>query len=249
MPGPFSSKNNPNSVRHPLYHHHIIITIPTPTRRLGRARPVCRLCTLCAVSCVLTRFRFSNLHFCFFDFSKKVIFLIEHLLVEKIAPVAFISLTMPPSCRPSVTSCGVIFLLLCSLSSLSWPATAFTTPSLVPRNPLSRFLSAPALGVANLRDADFVEMMLGGERYEMVPLPDSMVETTLFVGNLNEFVKDDDLSNLFQTVSTLQYLPACVCRRPNRDSLKYGFVAFPTVEEKVVSTTLKTEILFLEFKE
>jgi hypothetical protein len=142
----------------------------------------------------------------------------------------------------------MILLLLCSLSSLSWQAIAFTAPSL-PHNPSSRFLTAPALGVANLRDADFFEMMLGGERYEMVPLPDSMVETTLFVGNLNEFVKDDDLSNLFQTVSTLQYLPACVCRRPNWDSLEYGFVTFPTVEEKVVRTTRKPESLFSEFKE
>jgi hypothetical protein len=157
---------------------------------------------------------------------------------------------MLPSCKASLTSFVMILLLFCSLSSLSWQATAFTTPSLqVPHNPSLRFLSAPALSVAKLRDADFLEMMLGGERYEMVPLPDSMVETTLFVGNLNEFVKDDDLSNLFQTVSTLQSLPACVCRRPNWDSLQYGFVTFPTVEEKVVSTILKPEGLFLEFKE
>ena len=142
---------------------------------------------------------------------------------------------MPPSCRPSRTSRCMILLLFCSLWSLSWRATAFTTLSL-PHTPSSRILAAPALGVVNLRDADFAEMMMGGERYEMVPLPDSMVETTLFVGNLNEFVNDDDLSNLFQTVSTLQSLPACVCRRPNWDSLKYGFVTFPTVEEKVVRT-------------
>ena len=141
----------------------------------------------------------------------------------------------------------MILLLACSLSSLSWQATAFATPSL-PHNPSLRFLAAPTLGAANLRDADFVEMMMEGERYEMVPLPDSMVETTLFVGNLNEFVKDDDLSNLFKTVSTLQSLPACVCRRPNWDSLRYGFVTFPTVEEKVVRTSRKPESFLLEFK-
>ena len=44
------------------------------------------------------------------------------------------------------------------------------------------------LSVANLRDADLTEMMIGGIRYEMVPLPDSMMDTTIFVGNLNEFV-------------------------------------------------------------
>ena len=31
-------------------------------------------------------------------------------------------------------------------------------------------------------------MMVGGIRYEMVPLPDSMMDTTLFVGNFDEFV-------------------------------------------------------------
>ena len=77
-------------------------------------------------------------------------------------------------------------------------------------------------------------MMIGGERYEMVPLPDSMVDTTIFIGNLCEFVKDDDLSNLFQTVSSLQSVPACVARKANMNSLEYGFVTFPTVEEKEV---------------
>mmetsp|Transcript_17468 Transcript_17468/g.25823 ORF Transcript_17468/g.25823 Transcript_17468/m.25823 type:complete len:440 (+) Transcript_17468:205-1524(+) len=86
--------------------------------------------------------------------------------------------------------------------------------------------------VSNNGDPDFVEMMLGGERYEMVPLPDSMVDTTLFVGNLCEFVKDDDLSNLFQAASKLHYVPACVVRKANTDSLGYGFVTFPNVEEK-----------------
>jgi hypothetical protein len=96
--------------------------------------------------------------------------------------------------------------------------------------------SSTSLSLGNWgRDADFVESMVGGERYEMVPLPDSMLDTTLFVGNLNEFVKDDDLSELFQAVSTLQTVPACVVRRPNFDSLEYGFVSFPTVEEKEVS--------------
>jgi hypothetical protein len=90
--------------------------------------------------------------------------------------------------------------------------------------------------VANLRDADFVEQMIGGERFEMVPLPDSMVDTTLFVGNLNEFVHDDDLSDFFRPVTTLQSVPACVVRRPNMDSLEYGFVSFPSIEEKEVST-------------
>lgn len=97
-----------------------------------------------------------------------------------------------------------------------------------PRNTASK------LFVSNIRDADYKEVLVGGERYEMVPLPDSIVDTTLFVGNLCEFVKDDDLSNLFQTVSKLSYLPACVARKVSYESLEYGFVTFPSVEEKEV---------------
>jgi hypothetical protein len=92
----------------------------------------------------------------------------------------------------------------------------------------------PRLDVSTVRDADFVEKMLGGERYEMVPLPDSMISTTLFVGNLCEFVTDDILSGLFQAVSKLQSVPACVARKPNMSSMHYGFVHFLTVEEKEV---------------
>jgi hypothetical protein len=40
------------------------------------------------------------------------------------------------------------------------------------------------------------------------------------------------LSSLFQQVSTLNYLPACVVRKPNMTSRKYGFVTFPSVSEK-----------------
>lgn len=36
------------------------------------------------------------------------------------------------------------------------------------------------------RDADYGEILAGGQRYEMVELPDSMVDTTIFVGNLCE---------------------------------------------------------------
>lgn len=93
-------------------------------------------------------------------------------------------------------------------------------------------LTHQPLFVSNLRDADFGEMMMGGERYEMVPLPDSMFDTTLFVGNLCEFIKDEDLDKLFRIVTNLRSVPACVARKANYDSLQYGFVTFPTVEEK-----------------
>ena len=86
----------------------------------------------------------------------------------------------------------------------------------------------------HLHDADMMETLVGGIRYEMVPLPDSMMETTLFVGNLCEFCKDDDLSKLFQAVSTLHSVPACVVRKPNFESLRYGFVTFLTIQEKEV---------------
>ena len=79
-----------------------------------------------------------------------------------------------------------------------------------------------------------MEMVIGGSRYEMVDLPDSMLDTTLYVGNLCEFVTDDMLSSLFQEVSSLNFIPACVARRPNFSSMQYGFVTFPTIEEKEV---------------
>jgi len=87
----------------------------------------------------------------------------------------------------------------------------------------------------NFRDPDMMEIMVGGQRYELVPLPDSMLDTTIFVGNLCEFAQDEDLSRAFQTVSILQSVPACVARRSNSQSLEYGFVTFPTVEEKKVA--------------
>ena len=111
----------------------------------------------------------------------------------------------------------------------------------------SRRQDDSALSVANLRDADFFEMMVGGERYEMVPLPDSMVDTTCFVGNLCEFVRDDDLSDLFRCVSPLKSaLPACVARKPNMNSLHYGFVSFPSIEQKEVR--LLDQILVLPLR-
>jgi hypothetical protein len=124
-------------------------------------------------------------------------------------------------------------LLLCSVESFSALPDGASPSSYPNVSPNARRLrSQSTLFVANLRDADLSEMMVGGERYEMVPLPDSMVDTTLFVGNLCEFVKDEDLDNLFQTVSTLKSVPACVSRKANWDSLLYGFVTFPNIKEK-----------------
>mmetsp|Transcript_7886 Transcript_7886/g.14861 ORF Transcript_7886/g.14861 Transcript_7886/m.14861 type:complete len:282 (-) Transcript_7886:102-947(-) len=82
------------------------------------------------------------------------------------------------------------------------------------------------------RQPDIMEEFVGGMRYEMVELPDSLVDTTVFVGNLCEFVTDDMLSAVFQQASALNFVPACVARKPDSSSLKYGFVTFPTVEEK-----------------
>lgn len=108
-------------------------------------------------------------------------------------------------------------------------------PSAAPMSQIQHRRSMSPLHVVSDREPDIVEMMVGGERYEMVPLPDRMCDTTLFVGNLCEFVNDDDLSQLFQTVSSLQSVPACVVRKANMQSLRYGFVSFITVEEKEVS--------------
>lgn len=90
------------------------------------------------------------------------------------------------------------------------------------------------LCVHRTQDADVMELMIGGERYEYVPIPDSMKSTTLFVSNLCEFAQDGDLCSLFKSVSKLQSVPACVARKADTTSLQYGFVTFPTVEEKEV---------------
>lgn len=95
------------------------------------------------------------------------------------------------------------------------------------------FSSSP-LNVHTIREADLVEMMLGGERYSLVPMPESMKATTLFVGNLCEFVQDDDLSKLFCQVSSLNSVPSCVVRKPDTQSMRYGFVSFLSVQEKEV---------------
>lgn len=94
--------------------------------------------------------------------------------------------------------------------------------------------SALPLNVHSIREADSIEQMIGGVRYENIPIPNSMKSTTLFVGNLCEFTNDDDLSQLFRKVSKLQSVPACVARKADTTSLQYGFVSFPTVEEKEV---------------
>lgn len=103
-------------------------------------------------------------------------------------------------------------------------------PNVIERNGLNQFRQSPALFFHD-READMMEEFVGGMRYEMVDLPDSMVDTTVFVGNLCEFVTDDMLSALFQKASSLNFVPACVARKPNSNSLKYGFVTFPSVEE------------------
>ena len=79
--------------------------------------------------------------------------------------------------------------------------------------------------------------IIGGVRYSLVPMPDAMKETTAYVGNLCEFVHDEDLSSLFAQVSNLLTVPSCVVRKIDTTSLRYGFVAFPTVQEKEVRSS------------
>jgi hypothetical protein len=73
-------------------------------------------------------------------------------------------------------------------------------------------------------------------KYEMAPLPDSLIDTTLFVGNLGDFVTEDTLSRLFAQVSSLQTVPSAVARTPNNYSMGYAFVTFPTSEEMEVKS-------------
>lgn len=106
----------------------------------------------------------------------------------------------------------------------------------------------------NLHDSDFMDfdVPIGGVKYSMVELPDSLMDTTIFVGNLNQFVTDEVLSDLFQQVSDFSSVPSVVARKLNMSSLHYGFVAFPTVQEKEAAivrfhgTTLQGQELRVE---
>jgi len=112
--------------------------------------------------------------------------------------------------------------------------TMKTTSGRVPRRDLA--FRRPSTKLMFFDDeADVMEEYAGGMRHEMVDLPDSLVDTTVFVGNLCEFVTDEILSELFQLASSLNFVPACVARKANSNSLRYGFVTFPTVAEKEVS--------------
>lgn len=131
---------------------------------------------------------------------------------------------------PSLPLVGVLAFLTPSWGFLSArsPPVATTTS----RRPIT------IMAYSNwdaFENRDSVELMVGGARYEMVELPDSMMSTTLWVGNLCEFVTDEMLSELFQKASSLKFVPACVARKPNYESMKYGFVAFRSEEEKEVS--------------
>eukprot|EP00558_Chaetoceros_sp_UNC1202_P010948 CAMPEP_0197247088 /NCGR_PEP_ID=MMETSP1429-20130617/26092_1 /TAXON_ID=49237 /ORGANISM="Chaetoceros sp., Strain UNC1202" /LENGTH=265 /DNA_ID=CAMNT_0042707905 /DNA_START=103 /DNA_END=900 /DNA_ORIENTATION=- len=118
----------------------------------------------------------------------------------------------------------------CSTCAIS--ASSDTT-SIVPKSLALAFASPSSTRLFfENRDADMMEVFAGGMRYEMVELPDSLVDTTVFIGNLCEFVTDDMLSTLFRQASSLNFIPACVARKPNSSSLKHGFATFPSVEEK-----------------
>jgi hypothetical protein len=132
-----------------------------------------------------------------------------------------------------------------SLSLLSVPSSGFYSTAVRPstsgsssrvRDPPSTTTRIHYSNWDAFENRDHLELMIGGARYEMVELPDSMMSTTLWVGNLCEFVTDEMLSELFQQASSLKFVPACVARKPNWESMRYGFVTFRSEEEKEVST-------------
>ena len=75
------------------------------------------------------------------------------------------------------------------------------------------------------------------EKFDLTHLPDAMVNSTVWVGNLNEFVTDNELGRLFAKGGGASPLnvPAVVARRPNNDSLRYGVVHFHTSADAQVS--------------
>lgn len=111
-------------------------------------------------------------------------------------------------------------------------------PSTTSQNAIRHILGNKATLKAKRQSASLMEeekeinQLLYGEIYEIVEIPDSMTSTTIFIGNLCEFITDDELSNLFQQISVLNYIPAFIVRKPNGSSLNYGFATFPTISEK-----------------
>lgn len=97
-----------------------------------------------------------------------------------------------------------------------------STPRGVPSSSIKTSSTTAWYSNWDMDTPDVMEIMAGGQRWEMVELPDSMMSTTLWVGNLCEFVTDETLSELFQSVSSLKFVPACVARRPNMESMRYG---------------------------
>ena len=89
------------------------------------------------------------------------------------------------------------------------------------------------------------------EKYDMVELPDSMVDTTVWIGNLDEFVSDIDLADLIlskscgnddggggPSISPMFSVPCAIARRPNNDSLGYGFVTFPSRRDACIAVNI-----------
>ena len=126
------------------------------------------------------------------------------------------------------------------------PSIAFQTGQGSPLSPRTSSSSLTYSTWDAFEMPDNLELMMGGTRYEMVELPDSMMSTTLWVGNLCEFVTDDMLGEIFQQAVSLKCVPACVARKPNMESLRYGFVTFRSEEEKEVSRTF-SYVLFVSF--
>jgi hypothetical protein len=140
------------------------------------------------------------------------------------------------------------FVLLCSSSRVCTTA-AFSPASLIQPQQSHfhhhlHYSSKPIRTDELMMLDETVRTVMGWERYSMVPLPDSMMSTTVFVGNLCEFVDNNDLSELFRSVSGLSSLPSVVVRKPDTSSMRYGFVSFPTVQEKEVSTRAPNKDVF-----
>lgn len=67
-------------------------------------------------------------------------------------------------------------------------------------SPLACSRTSSSLSYSNwdaFESRDSLELMIGGSRYEMVELPDSMMSTTLWVGNLCEVRRKSLLTVIF----------------------------------------------------
>jgi hypothetical protein len=113
--------------------------------------------------------------------------------------------------RAKFVVCGFYFLFMRATCCTAFPRSSRTPPRI-----------ASQLNVATVREADYAEEMVGGQRYSMIQLPDSMV-CILVADKIIRAIK------LFLTLNAIAFFPLSdpnnsLCREPVR--IRSGWRSF-----------------------